>query len=214
MITQMLLAVDIALLLPEPVAERAKALNGTMLAAGPARPPPPRPKDSEGLRFDSTHLPHITLVQMFVQRASLPALIARVDSVLGGFQPLVLRVTGFGSSTTAAHFAIEPNPSLQELHEALMDAVQPFEEAGGGAEAFYSDGEPPRDGDIAWVARFRANSSCGNFYPHITLGVGPPPEFREPFEFTAGRAALCRLGRFCTCRVVLREWVREFPQPG
>jgi hypothetical protein len=205
-----LVAIDIALLLPEAANERVKAVNAAMLAA--------QPKGSQGLRFDSTHLPHITLVQMFVQRVSLPDLIARVDSILGpiwrGFQPFVLRVTGVGSSTTAAHFVIEPNPSLQSLHEAVMDAVQPFEDAGGGAEAFYSEGEAPREGDVAWVANFRETSSYGNFYPHVTLGVGAPPEFGEPFEFTIRRAAVCRLGRFCTCRVVLREWVWELPQTG
>jgi 2'-5' RNA ligase len=203
---QELFAVDLALLLPEPAAARAKAANAALLARCP--------NPSDALRLDSTHLPHITLVQMFVSDASLPALIERVQPILGGSQPLTLRVTGVGASTTAAHFAIESNPLLQSLHESLMDAVQPYEETGGGAEAFYSDGEPPRDADIAWVARFRVTSSYGNFSPHITLGIGPPPEFRKPFEFTAVRAALCRLGRFCTCRIVLREWVRELTQPG
>jgi 2'-5' RNA ligase len=205
-----LVAIDIALLLPEGANQRAKAANAAMLAA--------RSQGSERLRFDATHLPHITLVQMFVRAASLPALIERIDPIIDShwrsFPPLVLRVTGVGSSITAAHFVIEPNPSFQALHEELMHAVQPFEEFGGTAEAFYSNGEPPRDGDVAWVARFRAKSSHENFYPHITLGVGQPLEFREPFEFTSDRAAVCRLGRFCSCRVVLREWVRQFPQSG
>lgn len=205
-----LLAIDIALLLPEAANERALAANAMLLAA--------RPEGSQVLLFDSTHLPHITLVQMFVRSTSLPALIGRIDPVIesiwSSLQPLVLRVTGVGSSTTAAHFAIESNAALQSLHEALMDAVRPFEEAGGGAEAFYSDGEPARDGDVAWVAHFRTRSSYGNFSPHITLGIGPPPEFREPVQFTAERVALCRLGRYCTCRMVLREWVGELPQSG
>jgi hypothetical protein len=209
-----LVAIDIALLLPEAANKRVKAVNAALLAA--------RPKGSDGLRFDSTHFPHITLAQMFVQHARQPDLIDRIDPIIGsiwrGSRSLVLRVTGVGSSATAVHFAIEPNRALQSLHEALMDAVQPFEEPGGFAEAFYSGegsaSEPAREGDIAWVARFRANSSCGRYHPHITLGIGPPPEFDEPFEFTVGHAALCRLGRFCTCRVVLREWMREFPQPN
>lgn len=196
------MAIDVALLLPEPVNERVKAANAALLAERP-----------EGFRFDESRLPHITLVQQFVRLANLPALIERVDPVLRAAPPLKLHVTGVGSSATATHFTIEPTPDLRHLHEALMDAVEPFEEAGGSAEAFFSDGfngeavrEPAREGDVAWVSQFRFHSSYARFSPHITLGIGPPPELREPFEFTADRVALCHLSRFCTCRVVLQEW--------
>ena len=190
-----LIAIDIALLLPEAVNERAKAFNGALLAERP-----------DGYRFDDTHLPHLTLAQQFIRRGNLPALIKRMDPILRGAPPLWLRVVGVGASGTAAHFAIEPTPDLQKLHETIMDAAQSLEEAGGGAAAFYSDGELARESDVAWVSQFRPHSSYARFSPHITLGIGPLPEFREPFEFTADRIALCHLGRFCTCRIVLREW--------
>ena len=201
--THDLLAIDMALLLPEPVDERARAANEALLAQRP-----------EGFRFDESHLPHITLAQQFVPRANLPAWIEQIDPILRGIRPLPLRGTGVGSSATAAHFAIERTPEIDNLHRILMDAVQPFEEAGGSAEAFYSDGEPAREPaqepsrekDVAWVSQFRSHSSYDRFSPHITLGIGAPPEFREPFEFNADRVALCHLGGFCTCRVVLREW--------
>ena len=208
--SQDLFSIDIALLLPEAANARARAANQAMLAAQPLGAP-------ATLRLDSTHLPHITLVQLFVQRTNLPSLADRIQLILTSHPPLPLRVTSVGSSTTAAHFAIAPNPALQALHEVLMDAVQPFEEPEGGPEAFYSgEGaalEPARDGDIAWVTHFRTRSSYANFSPHITLGIGLPPDFAEPFEFTATRAAACRLGRFCTCRTVLRDWVWKLPQP-
>ena len=190
-----LMAMDIALLLPDGVNEQARAVNAALLAERP-----------DGFRFDATHLPHITLVQQFVQRANLPALMERMDSVLSVVSPLMLRINGVGSSGTAAHFAIEPTPVLRRLHETLMDAVQPLEEAGGSAAAFFADQDSARENDVAWVNQFRSHSSYARFAPHITLGVGPLPEFREPFEFTARRAALCHLGRYCTCRVVLLEW--------
>jgi len=190
-----LMAMDVALLLPEAVDERARAVNEALLAQRP-----------DGFRFDATHLPHITLAQQFVRRTNLPALIERIDPILRAVPPLALRVTGVESSGTTLHFAVEPTPDLQKLHEAILGAVQSLEETGGGAEAFYSEGEPARENDVAWVSRYRSQSSYARFSPHITLGIGPPPEFRDPFEFNADRAALCHLGRFCTCRVVLREW--------
>jgi 2'-5' RNA ligase len=200
------IAIDIALLLPKAVNERVKSANAALLAERP-----------EGFRFDESHLPHITLVQQFIRRANISALIERIDPILRGMQPLALRVTGVGSSATAAHFAIEKTSEMDELHRTLLDAVQPFEVASGAAAAFYSRDEralepvhePARDKDVAWVSQFRSYASYDRFTPHITLGIGPPPGFREPFEFTADRVALCHLGRFCTCRVVLREWTLE-----
>jgi len=205
-VTHDLLAIDIALLLPEPVDERARAANAALLAQRP-----------EGFRFDESHLPHITLAQQFVPRANLPAWIEQIDPILRGIRPLPLRGTGVGSSATAAHFVIERTPEIDNLHRTLLDAVQPFEEASGSADAFFSEGsdaeparepaqEPSRGKDVAWVSQFRSHSSYDRFSPHITLGIGAPPEFREPFEFNADRVALCHLGGFCTCRVVLREW--------
>ena len=192
------MAIDVALLLPEPVQERSRAVNAALWAGRP-----------DGFRFDATHLPHITLAQQFVRRASLPALTERIDPVLHRVQPLALRLVGVGSSETALHFGVEPTPDLQRLHENLMDALQPLEEADGSAEAFYSEGEPAREKDIEWVRQYRIKASYANFVPHITLGIGRAPELLEPFEFTADQVALCHLGRFCTCRVVLREWRLE-----
>lgn len=193
------IAIDIALLLPEAVNQRVKAANAALLAERP-----------DGFRFDESHLPHITLVQQFIRCANIPALIEQIDPILRGISPLSLRITGVGSSATAAHFVIKRTSGIDELHRTLLDAVLPFEEAVGSAEAFYSGDEPvlepARDGDVQWVGNFRSHSSYDRFSPHITLGIGAPPEFGAPFEFTADRVALCHLGRFCTCRVVLQEW--------
>ena len=91
-----------------------------------------------------------------------------------------------------------------------MDAARPYEEAGGAADAFYSDQDPPREiareKDIAWVANYRDQASYSSFIPHITLGVGKAPEPGEPFDFVVNRVGLFQLGRFCTCRLLLHEW--------
>jgi len=57
-----------------------------------------------------------------------------------------------------------------------------------------------------WVTGFRLKSAFGAFTPHITLGHGEHLPEIEPFEFEATTIAACHLGRFCTCRKVLREW--------
>ena len=152
------------------------------------------------------HLPKIRVAQQFVRRANLPTLTGVLDRILSSVTPLRLRVLEVGKSATTLHWLLEPTPDLQVLHERLMDAAKRVGEPAGAAEAFYAGEEPARESDVKWIAEYRARASYGNFLPHITLGVGVEAEPVEPFEFTTNRVALCQLGRFCTCRVLLREW--------
>jgi hypothetical protein len=194
-----ILAIDVALVPPEWVQERARSVNAALPASHP-----------EGFRFDATHPPHISLVQQFVRRSRLPALIEQFDPILRATPLLALRVLQIASRDLTVSFLVEPAPDLHHLHERLMDSARPYGEAGGAADAFYSGQEIPREmareNDVAWVANYRDQASYSNFIPHITLGVGTAPEPGEPFDFTADRAGLFHLGRFCTCRLLLHEW--------
>ncbi|GEM_PF-595947 len=195
-----LIAIDVAFLLPEQAQARALAVNATLWEQSP-----------KGFRFDETHLPHITLVQQFVQRASLPDIFAAVEVVLGDFLPLTLTVSHVETRGETAQFVIAPHPELQRLHERLMEALAPFDEGDGPAEAFANGDEPPRPRDLEWVRNYRARASGRHYFPHITLGKGIVTEPIAPFSFTADRIAVCQLGRFCTCRVILREWQLKRP---
>ncbi|MBI4465437.1 MAG: 2'-5' RNA ligase family protein [Acidobacteria bacterium] len=184
-----------ALLLPESVNARAQQINAALWA-----------QRNEGFRFDRSHRPHITLVQQFVQKANLAALLAHIDPVLSSAAALRLRAAGVAASGLAVGFLLESTLELQRLHETLMDTVEPWEARQGAVEAFYADGETARPEDVEWVSQYRARGSYANFTPHITLGIGTAPELGDPFEFVADRVGLFQLGRFCTCRVRLKEW--------
>jgi len=187
-----LIAIDVALVPPEPVLERARRINAAL-------------KDG-GLQFDSTHLPHLTLVQLFIRRANLPALAARLDPICGVTAPLPIRVRGFASEGATVSFQVDRTAELVQLHESLMDTLREWEEPEGGAGVFFSDGEPPREMDVAYVTNFRAQASYAKFIPHITLGFGIAPRPGRPFEFLADRIGLFHLGRFCACRMLLHQW--------
>ncbi len=116
-----------------------------------------------------------------------------------------MRVTGTRKGRTAQVLVVTPTPALQQLHTQLMDTLTGYEVPGNTA-AFQQDGAPPRDADVAWVTRFRADSSFAQFDPHITIGIGSDPVAADPFSFTARTIAVCRLGRFCTCRDRLAHW--------
>jgi hypothetical protein len=100
--------------------------------------------------------------------------------------------------------AVERTPELVDLHERLMEALRGLERSGGMAAAFFD--HDPRVNDLLWVSGYRLKSSFSEYAPHITLGHGAAPPSIEPFAFDAATIAVCHLGRFCTCRRVLRSW--------
>ena len=188
-----LVALDVAILPPADVTTRAIAYSAALPGDG-----------SRGLRLDAEHLPHITLTQQFVREDELDAAFARVDEVLRQQVPLRILITGGGQSGHTLWLSVERTSELLELHERLMEGVRGLERPDGGPHAFFD--ESGRMGDVLWVAGFRLKSSFGAFTPHITLGHGKEPPAVEPFAFDATTIAACHLGRFCTCRRVLRSW--------
>ena len=187
-------AVDVALIPPEPVQQQAHLVNA--LLDGPP----------DGFRFDDTHVPHVSLAQLFTPPATLPLFVGVLDLVLKEQRRLPSRILATVSKERTVAYLLDRTPELWSLHEAVMNAAREWEESEGTARAFYSEGEPPRDKDIEWVANFRTAAGYRKFVPHITLGFGAAPPVGEPFDFVADRVGLFHLGRFCTCRQLLRDW--------
>ena len=190
-----LLAVDVAVLLPDALLQPLLRLNATLV-------PPP-----DGFRFDDTHLPHVSLAQQFIAAARLPDVIRATAAVLRGAGPFRLQPAGWSRGRTAATVRLVPTDALTRLHAGLMDGLQPFESGLGDETAFFSDAvEPARAADVEWVRQFRTQAAYGCFDPHVTLGVGPLTQLEPLRGDDATRAVLCHLGRFCTCRRILAEW--------
>ena len=188
-----LLALDVAVLPPPDVRQRAIELS----AALPA-------ETSHGLRLDQDHHPHITLTQAFIRAEELHAVLDCVAEVLRGRRPMIVDITGVGQSGSTLWMAVERTPIVVELHEELMEALRGYERPGGTPAAFV-DGDG-RVGDVLWVTGYRLKSSFHAFTPHITIGHGEHAPVIEPFSFEATTIAACQLGRFCTCQRVLRAW--------
>ncbi len=189
-----LLALDVALLLPPEIQDRVARLNARLTG-------PP-----DGFRFDSGHLPHVTLVQQFVPAADLQLATAEVGAVLSGIEPLTLGAERLASNGLTTSLVLAATPTLGTLHTRLMDRLAPFDMTAGDADGFVTDDEPPRARDVEWVTRFRTAAAYDAFEPHITLGAGVLDEPAPALRFAAAEVALCRLGRYCTCRRVLASW--------
>ena len=192
-----LLAIDIAVLLPDPLLQPVLHLNAAL-------PPPPG-----GLRFDDTHLPHVTLAQQFIAAAQLPDVIHETTAALRGVPSLRLLPAGLSRGRTTSTVRLEPTAALNCLHTRLMDRLRQFEcvKEGDGTAFLSAGGEPARDADVDWVRQFRDHAAYERFDPHVTIGVGSLPEPGPLPAAAATRVALCQLGRFCTCRRVMAEWI-------
>ena len=188
-----LLALDVAILPPPAIGERAARLSA-MLPAG----------EFQGLRLDADHLPHVTLTQQFVRGEDLPDIFERLGETLRAEPPVTLQVTGGGKGAGFVWMAIERTAAISRLHARLMDALREFERPRGTESAFV--GNDPREGDLAWVSGYRRKSSFDAFTPHITLGHASHPPAVAPLTSAATTIAACQLGRFCTCRRILQGW--------
>src|SRR5687768_17619372 len=123
-----LLALDIVILPPPDVRERAIRVSATLPAG-----------EAPDLRLDADHLPHITLTQQFVRLVELGAIFERVDEALRGQPPLTIHVTGGGKGASAVWIAVERTEAIAELHERLMETLRGFKRPGGGPAAFFDE---------------------------------------------------------------------------
>ena len=188
------LAIDIAILPPADVSQRAIELSAQL------------PRDeSEGLLLGPDCLPHITLLQQFVAATDVPALLDLIGLSTQAFSTMSLRVAGGAMGSRSVWMDVEPTPALVDLHRHVLDVSAPFDADVGDHQAFL--GGDARARDVQWVTGYRIASSGARFRPHITLGHAARPPAIEPFTFEASTIAACHLGRFCSCRRVLRAWM-------
>ena len=194
------LAVDVAILPPPELRHQLIGLNG-MLSGPP-----------EGFRFDDTHLPHVTLVQQFVEIGRLDSFTGAVGHLCRDVKPLPLETAEVGRGTTSVTLGVGRTPALADLHQRLMDDLRPFDAGDGTLASFVSDRDSPRTTDLDWVAQYRARAAYDRYDPHITLGVGAFRDAPAPASFIASQLALCHLGRHCTCRRVIAQWSLTPPE--
>lgn len=188
-----LVALDVAILPPEDISARAVDISASLPA-----------KDFRGLRLDRSHLPHITLMQLFTRRDDLDRVYQYVDDVLRDRSALDLRVNSASERGGIVSLVIDKTPPLVDLHERIMEALRGCERLTGGTSAFGDQGA--RAQDVLYVSGYRSQSSLPSFAPHITLGHGSAAPQIEPFDFRATIVAVCHLGKFCTCVDVFRRW--------
>ena len=90
-----LVALDVAILPPPDVMARAIELSAALQPEHPTRD---LSTDSDRLRLDDEHLPHVTLTQHYIREQELELAFSHVDAVLATQPPLRTTITGGGQS--------------------------------------------------------------------------------------------------------------------
>jgi hypothetical protein len=207
------LAVNVLLEPDEAASELARALNALLLRRAPM-----------GFAFDETHLPHATLLQRYVRRADLDAVVETVGAAVAGTTSaaLRLRARGLGGGefgtppgTVLASVEFEPQPAVRTLHDAVLRAVTPLAAGGGTAAAFFTlPGEPqPNAPTVTYVEEFVPLHSGEHYTPHLSVGVATENAVTElgdhplvAAEVRPSAVCVAQLGNLGTARLVLRRW--------
>jgi 2'-5' RNA ligase len=172
-----------------------------------------REQHPEGFRLDPEHVPHVTLVQRFIARSDLPAVLAAVDRVRSEFDIGALDMTAIGlyhvpiANNGLAGIVIQPTPQLRALQQAVIEAINGYARTGGGESAFVPDSSGTAFAPfmLGYVETFVPQQTAEKFNPHVTVGLAPLDWLQEletkPFDrFTFGAAGLAtyQLGNFGT----------------
>jgi 2'-5' RNA ligase len=197
-------AVDVALLPPDPVMDEAIRINQALIAGN---------SDGE-VRLDrQTCIPHITVAMGAVRREKLREVETAVGRIARHCTPMTLTIdaiehTSVSTGERVSAFHVLRPEIIQLFHKTVMNAVSRYAVPEAAPEMFAD--ETVSASSVDCLRRFRERSSFARYSPHITLGFGEIEPFLPgldfPLRFEVTRVAICHLGNHCTCREILAEF--------
>jgi hypothetical protein len=208
-----LTAIDILIDPDETMVSRAKAVNARMLQSVPS-----------GFALDEHHQPHITTLQRYVRTAELDQVFDAVGGVLGSIDVGGLELTAVGLRHMAVAavpgvgltgILVKPSPEVLQFQAKLIDAVRPFTESGGTAEAYVrTEAEPGINRDtIEYIEHYVPEHSGQNYLAHVTVGLATLDELEkveaESFDkltFSPSGISVYQLGNNGTAAKHLKSW--------
>ena len=189
MMYKMKLAIDIALLPPEEIMDKAIEINKKLV-------------DDPTILNKENCLPHITLCMGVLKEEDLPKVKEILQEISDNYSKLSLKISRINEEHSA--FDIEKTEELQKLHETIVNQLAPILTYDATTEICFSP-PPVVERTLFWINNYKENSSFEKFYPHITLGVQKIEGKELSVPFQASRLVLCHLGNYCTCRKILFE---------
>jgi hypothetical protein len=208
-----LTAIDVLLDPDESMRAFVADLNGRMLASIPSPP---------GFALDENHRPHVTVLQRYVRTASLDEVYQAVQEVRATVDLSTLHLTAralthvlLQPSIGIAVIEVAPGPEVLSLQARFIEALQPYTERGGTAEAFVRTAAEPEIGDetIAFIEDYVPQHSGANYVAHVTVGLAAPEDLAvleaapfSPFTFATDALSVYQLGNAGAAARCLHSW--------
>ncbi|MFJ4895315.1 hypothetical protein ACIP5U_35800 [Streptomyces sp. NPDC088788] len=208
-----LMAVDILLNPDASMIALAKEVNARMLTSVPA---------PTGFALDEHHQPHITTLQRYVRTAALDQVYAAIDNVVGSVDLSTLKLTTHGiahmevqPSIGLAAVVVRPGPEVLDFQARLIEALHPYTESGGTADAYFrTDAEPDINAPtLTYIENYVPQHSGDNYLPHVTVGLATLADLETieaepvtPLTFSASGISIYQLGNNGTAAKELKSW--------
>jgi hypothetical protein len=183
-----------------------------------------RQSDPRGFALDASHVPHISVLQGYVEAKNLPAIYRAVERVstklpLAGRQLTVLGLEHkpWGDQEIT-NIKIAKTRELETFQADLVSAISPYLLKTGDGTAFLSStGDPDVDQKtIEYVRTFVQKHTGAAFEPHITVGISDAEtalkvsaQQEAPAKLTVASVAVFQLGNVGTAR---KELWRQSPR--
>ena len=201
------IAIDVLLIPSEEVYAQSLQLNALINQNKP-----------EALKLDENHVPHITLLQCFINESDLPKVNMALEGLFKTIEKDSLKAESlFYSKDKEESFAmvrVEKTAPLLETHKKTIELVKPYIVKNGSEASFVQnpDGSPISESTVDYVPNFVEKYSYENFDPHISLGVAQTilldslaQHVFKPIQFKAQSLSLYQLGDHGTAQKLLYE---------
>ena len=210
-----LTAIDILINPNDAMITRAKSVNDRLLTSVPSPP---------GFALDENHQPHITTLQRYVRTADLDGVFDAVHGVLASVDMSTLSLTAVAlkhmtmaavPGAGLAGIVVKPGPEVLDFQAKLIEAVRPFTESGGTAQAYVrTEAEPGiNQQTIDYIEHYVPEHSGKNYLAHVTVGLAKlddlatiEAETFEPLTFSPAGISVYQLGNNGTAARHLKSW--------
>lgn len=210
-----LTAVDILLEPEDTMISRAKSINRRLLASVPSPP---------GFALDENHRPHITVLQRYVRTEDLDGVFDAVRVLLETLDMSTLTLTATGlahmdmdayPSAGLAAIIVKPGPEVLGFQADLIEALLPFTESGGTAQAYVRTEIEPEINEqtIHYIENYVPEHSGENYLAHVSVGLAKlsdlttiEAESFEPLPFSPAAISVYQLGNNGTAAKHLKTW--------
>jgi hypothetical protein len=189
-----LIAVNVALEAQGPVLEFSKVKNKQI-----------KYNNQTSFSFDNTHIPHVTIIQMFIDSKDIKRLASVVEKNLPRVVLLEASDIEFSEiykddSLKLVNQNFKANNELTFFQTNLFKKIEDFKKNRGTSSAFYKKSEVDSQ-FLDYVSSYQVKNAGLNYTPHISLGVSKGKlEIKPLTQAMFSKIGIYQIGQFGTAR--------------